>query len=373
MGLYLSADCCMVSVMDIDMYQIENRRLSSCTTLGLGGTPDAYYAVNVDDELIKALQHFEDTGEPFMFLGGGSNVVVSDLGVDGSVLSFKPPAQSPMFQGDDIVVEAGAIWDDFVSWSVGRGLAGVSCMSGIPGCVGAAPIQNIGAYGQEVGEVITWVEVVDLKTRQRSRMTAESCEFGYRDSIFKRSLKGRVVVTRVGFRLEARRTIKPRYAELKAALGDVATLESARAEVLKIRERKGMTLGHPFGFTSAGSFFMNPIVDSDALDRIRRAVDPGGRVPSWDMPNGRHKVAAAWLIETAGFHKGTRRGQVGISPKHALSLVNFGGGRTETLLSLALEIQQVVFDKFGVWLVMEPELVGKGLDAFRDLKRDTPE
>lgn len=300
-------------------------------------------------------------------------MIASDEGVTSCMVCFVKPKAPIVDDSGLIVVSAGANWDEFVAWTVDEGLAGVACLSGIPGQVGAAPIQNIGAYGEEVADVIEWVEVVHLDSLKRERMSADECEFGYRDSIFKRRLKGKAIVTRVAFALEPNGYVQPQYAELIKSLGAQASLTDTRQAVLSIRRGKGMTLDHGFGYTSAGSFFMNPIVSNEVFDNLRETLGSGVNVPSWKVSDGRHKLAAAWLIEQSGFTKGLRENGVGISPRHALSLVHFENGSTTALLSLAVRIQQAVFERFGVWLVMEPELVGKGLESFSRLKRDTPE
>ena len=346
--------------------------LSDLTSLGLGGAASSFYSVGVDDELISLLQKLKREKEPFAIIGGGSNLVVSDEGIEGSLISLRRSSRFDRLSGSEVLVDGGEDWDDFVAWTVQQGLGGAACLSGIPGSVGAAPIQNIGAYGEEASDIIKWVEVVNLENLKRLRLDREACQFAYRDSIFKRALSGRAIVTRVLFELDDSDEVRPKYKELRDRLGSSSDLTNARAAVLEIREKKGMVLDHPYGFSSAGSFFTNPILDPLEVDAMRQRISHSSNVPSWHLQNGTVKIAAAWLIEQAGFKKGMRTGNVGVSPKHALSLVNFGGGSTRNLLNLAVEIQQTVFERFNVWLTMEPEMLGVGLDSFKRLKREKP-
>lgn len=347
--------------------------LSDRTSLGLGGAAASFYAVGVDEELMGVLQKLNRDGEPFGIIGGGSNLVVSDEGIEGSLISLRRNHRFERLSASEVLVEGGEDWDDFVAWTVRQGLGGAACLSGIPGSVGAAPIQNIGAYGEEVSEIIKWVEIVNLDNLKRLRLNREACQFSYRDSIFKRALRGRAIVTRVLFELNDSDVVRPKYKELRDRLGSSSNLTSARESVLEIREKKGMVLGHPFGFSSAGSFFTNPILSPLDAEVVKKRLSQSVNVPSWRLQDGTVKLAAAWLIEQAGFKKGMRFGNVGVSPKHALSLVNFGGGSTRNLLNLAVEIQQTVFERFNVWLTMEPEMLGVGLDSFKRLKREKPQ
>jgi UDP-N-acetylmuramate dehydrogenase len=288
-------------------------------------------------------------------LAGGSNLVLPDAGWPGVVVQV----QTRGVARDDGVLEvqAGEVWDDLVAATVADGLAGFECLSGIPGSVGATPIQNVGAYGQEVAESVRSVRVLDRASGEIETLAPEDCGFGYRTSAFKRS--DRWVVLAVSFALDHGDASQPiRYAELARALevelGAAAPLDEVRAAVLALRRGKGMVIDPADPDTvSAGSFFMNPIVDADAFARL----DPAP--PGWPQPDGRVKTSAAWLIERAGFHKGYARGRVAISSKHALALVNRGGASTAELLALAREIAAGVRERFGVDLQPEPTVVGE--------------
>jgi UDP-N-acetylmuramate dehydrogenase len=368
----------VVAVMDPFMQTVpmanpvnpqRNLALSGLTSIGLGGEVDFLWRVSASEQVATTLERIYDLGHRPFVLGGGSNLVVSDDGVQGSVLTVSS-AVKPDFKDDVVVVDGGLEWDQFVALSIAAGRSGVELLSGIPGRVGAAPIQNIGAYGQEVSECIEWVEVLWLKTLQVQVIAGSECGFMYRNSVFKSAYSGQLVVTKVAFRLGWQTSVELSYRELVNRLGERCDTAIGRRVVLEIRRTKGMTMEHGHGFSSAGSFFMNPILTSTALEHVRTVI--GTDMPSWVMRDGRIKLAAAWLIERAGFVKGHREGDVGISPRHALSLVNYGTGQTTGLLQLAVSIQTRVFEHLGVWLVMEPELLGRGLDVFKRLKSDTP-
>ncbi|MFL5854704.1 MAG: UDP-N-acetylmuramate dehydrogenase, partial [Solirubrobacteraceae bacterium] len=293
-------------------------------------------------------------GQDLLLLAGGSNLVVADEGFPGTVVHVL--TRGVERDGDEFVVPAGEPWDPFVAARVEEGLAGIECLSGIPGSIGATPIQNVGAYGQEVAASVRSVRVVDRSTWAVSELAAAECGFGYRTSAFKGS--DRWVVLAVTFALRRSAASQPlRYAELARALevepGATAALDEVRAGVLALRRGKGMVIDPADPDTvSAGSFFMNPILDADAYARL----DPAP--PAFPQPDGRIKTSAAWLIERSGFRKGYARGRVAISSKHALALVNCGGATTEELLTLAREIARGVRERFGVELEPEPTIVG---------------
>ncbi|MBK5305587.1 MAG: UDP-N-acetylmuramate dehydrogenase [Frankiaceae bacterium] len=331
--------------------------LSAYTTLGLGG-PAALMVTAYDEaEIVDALR---SAIAPVLVLGGGSNLVVADDGVPGTVVRIASQGRSATADGDDVLLEvaAGEDWDALVAQCVADGLAGVECLAGIPGLVGATPVQNVGAYGQDVSQSVAAVRVYDRDADTVRTMT--DCGFSYRTSLFKAQAP-RWVVLSVTYRLARSAMSRPlRYAELARALGletgGVAPLPDVRDAVLSLRRSKGMVLDPADPDTrSAGSFFTNPLLDPDQLTALRaRDVDP----PSYPEADGRVKVPAAWLIENAGFAKGYGAGPVGISTKHALALVNRGGARTEDLLVVARAIRDGVRDTFGVELVPEPVLVG---------------
>jgi UDP-N-acetylmuramate dehydrogenase len=339
--------------------------LAPFTTLELGGP--ARHFVDAADEgaVVEALRWADGRQLPVALLGGGSNVVVSDEGFDGLVVRIATRGLRFETSGGDATVTAaaGEPWEALVAESVGRGLGGVECLSGIPGLVGATPIQNVGAYGQEVAETIRAVRVLERGTWQVRVLSPDDCGFGYRDSNFKRE-PTRFVVLAVTFGLRPGAAPVLRYQELaesRAGAGRTPpTLADARATVLALRAKKSMlvTAGDP-NRRSVGSFFTNPIVEAGEAEAVVvRAGDEGARMPRWPAGPGRVKLSAGWLIERAGVAKGLRRGAVGVSSAHALALVHHGGGTTAELIALAWEIREAVRMRFGVTLVPEPTFVG---------------
>jgi UDP-N-acetylmuramate dehydrogenase len=334
--------------------------LAARTTLGLGGPAKRLARVTSLDELRQALADASRAGDPVLVLGGGSNLVIGDAGFAGLVIAIDLRGIAIEERDDHALVTAaaGVPWDAFVAELVDRGLAGCECLAGIPGLVGATPMQNVGAYGQEVSDTITRVRVLERATGAVVDFSPAQCRFGYRTSVFKGS--DRWVVIEVEFRLVRRATSMPiKYAELASSLGisegGTAPLAAVRERVIELRRRKGMVVdpGDPDS-RSAGSFFMNPIVDAETLDQLIARLPPGTAVPRFAAPDGKTKLSAGWLIERAGFSRGTQRGNVGTSSKHALALVNRGGATTTELLALAAEIQQAVRTTLGIQLVIEP-------------------
>jgi UDP-N-acetylmuramate dehydrogenase len=313
-------------------------------------------------DVLDSVRDAERTGEPLLVLGEGSNVVVADAGFPGLVLRVRTRGVGVRRESDRVVIDvaAGEPWDDLVARAVEEGWRGFECMSGIPGLAGATPIQNVGAYGQEVGETITRVRVFDRALGAFADMDHAACGFGYRASIFKRN--ERYIVTGVRFELPIGDTSAPlRYAELTAALsvepGAQVPLARAREMVIALRRRKGMVIDpQDPESVSAGSFFVNPVVDGATLAEVEMRA--GDRPPRFDAGDGRFKLAAAWLVERAGFPKGWSQGRVGVSRKHALALVNRGGASAEELLHAARTIRDGVRARFDVELVPEPVLVG---------------
>jgi len=343
--------------------------LADYTTLRRGPAR-GFVRAGTEDELIDAVRSADAAGEPVLILGGGSNLVVSDEGFDGTVIQVATRG----VRGDGgpgvLTVAAGEDWDAVVARSVAEGLAGLECLSGIPGLAGATPIQNVGAYGQEVAETITTVRVYDRVTGDVRQVPNERCDFGYRTSRFRGA--GRFVVLGVTFRLAVQVLSAPvRYAELAATLGvpvgGQAESAEARAAVIELRQRKGMVIDPADADTrSVGSFFVNPVLDAAALAAVEAAArarcGPQTRVPHFAAGDGLVKVPAAWLIEHAGFGKGYNPGDgARISAKHTLALVNAGTASTAALLALAREIRDGVRDAFGVSLAPEPVLVGVSL------------
>jgi UDP-N-acetylmuramate dehydrogenase len=334
--------------------------LRDLTTLRLGGPPRTLVEATTEVELVDAVRAADDAGEPLLVLAGGSNVVAADDGFPGTVVLVRTAGVTR--DGDRLDIAAGEPWDSVVASSVAEGLAGVECLSGIPGSVGATPIQNVGAYGQDVAETVVEVRAFDRRSGQVVTLSAEECGFAYRSSAFKRD-PGRWVVLTVSFALERSGTSRPiRYAELARTLGvpvgASAALGAVREAVLGLRRGKGMVLddGDP-DTRSAGSFFTNPILDVPAFEALRaRSAEPP---PCWPEPDGRVKTSAAWLIQHAGFDRGHGNpGGIAISSKHTLALTNRGGGTAAQLHALAREIAAGVRDAFGIQLEPEPVLVG---------------
>lgn len=331
--------------------------LAPCSTLELGG--DAEHFVEAEDEatIVEALRWAAERGAPVTILGGGSNVVIADEGVRGLVIRIATRGIEIDPASGRVVVAAGEPWDPIVALAVGEGLAGIECLSGIPGLAGATPIQNVGAYGQEVAETIESVRVLDRTTFEVGTLTPEACDFAYRDSRFKRH-PDRFVVLGVTFALRPRGAPAVRYAELQRALAGevVPTLARVRDTVIALRRAKSMGIDpDDENRRSVGSFFTNPIVDADTAARVL-GVHPDA--PHWPAAEGRTKLAAGWLIERAGIRRGERAGTVGVSSRHALALVHHGGGRTADLLQLAARIRAAVRDAFGITLVPEPVFLG---------------
>lgn len=338
--------------------------LAPRTTLGIGGRARRFVRVTTEAELLEALTAAEAAGDRVLVLGGGSNLVIRDGGWDGLVVHIALDGLSIEGRPDHALVTAaaGVPWDGFVAHVVDAGLAGVECLSGIPGLVGATPIQNVGAYGQEVADTITAVRVYDRHTRTFETLAPEACGFAYRASRFKGH--DRWIVTSVTFRLARGPLAAPiRYPELARALevseDGRAPLRQVRDTVIRLRRGKGMVVDPDDPDSrSAGSFFVNPIVDAATLAALRARVGEDVAIPTFPAPDGKTKLSAGWLIERAGFAKGTTRGSVGISSKHALALVNRGGATAAELLALAREIQDGVRTRLGIELSPEPVIVG---------------
>jgi UDP-N-acetylmuramate dehydrogenase len=343
--------------------------LAPLTTLELGGRARHFVDARDDATVAGALRWADARGLPVLILGGGSNVVIADAGFDGLVVHIA--TRGRRFDGATLTAAAGEPWDELVAETVARGLAGLECLSGIPGLVGATPIQNVGAYGQEVAETIRNVRALERITGRVVELAPGDCAFSYRDSAFKRD-PDRFVVLDVTFALRAGGAPALRYRELADALaarGQASTapptLADARAAVLALRRRKSMlVVADDPNRRSVGSFFTNPIVSEQEADAVAtRAVALGAvaapaDMPRWPAPEGAVKLSAGWLIERAGIAKGLRRGAVGVSTAHALALVHHGGGSTAALLELAREVRDAVRSRFAITLTPEPTLIG---------------
>jgi UDP-N-acetylmuramate dehydrogenase len=346
-------------------------RLADYTTIGLGGPARDFVPAGTEADLVAAVAAADARGEPVLILGGGSNLVVADEGFDGTVIQVVTRGRSRGGEPGTVTVAAGEGWDAVVAWTIAEGLAGLECLSGIPGLAGATPIQNVGAYGQDVSQTITGVRAYDRTAGQIVTIAGARCGFGYRTSRFRRS-PGRFVVLDVTFQLAVQPACTPvRYPELATVLGvapgDQVPSAEARSAVLQLRRRKGMVIDPADPDTrSVGSFFVNPVLDAAALAAVETAARArwGAQtvVPRFDAGDGLVKVPAAWLIERAGFGKGYSLGDgARISGKHTLALVNSGWASTAGLMALAREIRDGVRGTFGVSLTPEPDLVGVAL------------
>lgn len=337
--------------------------LAELTTLRLGGPARLVLQARTTDELLAAVRIADEAGDPLLLVAGGSNLVVADEGFDGTVVRVMTrgvTVEADACSGATVTVAAGEPWDDLVARAVAEGWVGVEALSGIPGSSGATPIQNVGAYGQEVAETIARVRTYDRYDRTICTFMAADCGFGYRHSRFKAEPQ-RYVVLDVTFQFALGTLSEPiRYAELAArlgvAVGERAPADEVRATVLDLRRSKGMVLDPSDHDTwSAGSFFTNPVLTAQA------AAGLPPEAPRYPQPGGGFKTSAAWLIEHAGFGKGFGSGEARLSTKHTLALTNRGGATTAELLDLARHIRDGVWEAYGVRLVNEPVLIGCSL------------
>jgi UDP-N-acetylmuramate dehydrogenase len=342
----------------------ENVALGPLTTFGVGGAARWFAVAKTEEDVVDAVEWARGRGVELFVLGGGSNLLVGDAGFDGLVLRMEIGGVEPCGDGC-FDVGAGVVWDEFVSRMVSAGFAGVECLAGIPGSVGGTPVQNVGAYGQEVAETIEAVKVFDRQTVRVLWLNKAECGFRYRESRFNTEEPGRFVVVRVKFRLHAGGEAQLKYAELKrtfeAKVSSVSpSLAEVAAEVRKIRASKGMLiLPDDPDSRSAGSFFRNPVVEEARVAEIALAAGMLVQdVPRWPAGEGRVKLPAAWLLEKAGFVKGFGAGPVGISTRHTLALVNRGGATFADVERFQQEIVAKVKEQFGVMLVREPVKLG---------------
>jgi len=337
--------------------------LASLTTFGIGGPASQYCQATTEAELIDAVRTADETSQPLFLLSGGSNVLISDDGFFGLVVhvATKGIEHLPNTEGQ-CWVAAGEVLDDLVALSIGQGLTGLECLSGIPGLVGAALVQNVGAYGAEIASVVRQVKVWDRQTAQIRHLDAAECRFSYRDSVFKQSrtltqATGRYVIVEVLLQLESSQSSAPiDYAELAKALGrkvgQSAPLTEVRAAVLELRRQKGMIFDvQDLDSHGAGSFFTNPIISAEQAGQLPAAA------PVYQQMDGSVKTSAAWLIEQAGFVKGFGEGSARLSSKHCLALTNQGGATANDIIELARTIRDGVKTRFGIDLEPEPVLI----------------
>jgi UDP-N-acetylmuramate dehydrogenase len=347
----------------------ESVPLAPYTTLSVGGPARFFCEAETEAGIVEAAQFARDRNLPFFVLGGGSNLLVSDEGFDGIVM--RVGVRFPMRElreGNSVLLEVGAGegWDNIVLYAVDHGYAGIECLAGIPGDVGGTPVQNVGAYGQEVSETIVQVRTYDLETHTFVDLDHAACRFGYRRSLFNTEARGRYIVTSVTYKLRPDGEPALRYADVKRHFaaqmerGEKPALRQVYDAVRFIREQKGMLAGQggPDG-RSAGSFFKNPVVSMSMVPQIaHRGGFRTEDVPQYPAGEGKIKLAAAWLVERSGFHKGFAMGCAAISSRHTLALVNLGDATATELISLRDAVVTAVQAKFGVQLEQEPVMLG---------------
>jgi UDP-N-acetylmuramate dehydrogenase len=337
----------------------ENVPLAPLTTLKVGGPARFFARAESEEQIGAAVAFAEERGLALFVLGGGSNVVIADEGFNGLVLQVALRGICVRAEGERIVLtaQAGEEWDDLVRFSVEREWAGIECLSGIPGSVGAVPVQNVGAYGQEVAETIVSVRCFDRRERKFCELSRDECGFGYRTSIFSAEERDRYIIASVTFALARGGAPRIVYEDLQKHFGARRpNLAEVREAVLQIRRAKSMVIdpADP-NSRSVGSFFKNPVITAEEFAALSERWGP---VPHFDMADGRVKLMAAWLIERAGFPRGYRKGEVGISTNHNLAIINCGRATAREIVALKDEIQRRVAEKFHVWLVPEPVLIG---------------
>lgn len=335
--------------------------LSNFTTMGVGGAASRFSEAITESDVIDAARDAQRLGRPLYPLGGGSNVVVADEGVRGTVLRMSLTGIRVVRRGDHVLVTAaaGEPWHDLAAQMTAEKMAGFECLGGIPGCVGATPIQNVGAYGQEVSQTVVSVRVLDRTTLKIEEFDNERCEFSYRNSVFKGHAKDRYLVLAVTYRLTPEGAPQIRYGELTSALDGDSSVSLSRVfeTVVELRRRKSMVLDpEDENYRSCGSFFLNAQISQDQVDAITSVV--GQTPPTFPGEGGMIKVPSAWLIEHAGLQRGTRHGPVGLSTKHTLSIVAHPGARATDIVQFAREVRSTVERKFGVTLMPEPHFWG---------------
>ncbi|MGC2238107.1 MAG: UDP-N-acetylmuramate dehydrogenase [Pyrinomonadaceae bacterium] len=355
----------------------KNVPLADKTTLKIGGKARFFVEAKSENDIVEAVQFAETNNLEIFILGGGSNVLIADEGFDGLVLKIALrgistgahaflPALSAAARKSHILVtaQAGEDWDEFVAFCVENNLAGVECLSGIPGFVGGTPVQNVGAYGQEVSETIASVRVFDRQSKNFVDLSNRQCGFAYRESIFNTTEKNRYIVLAVKYSLRRGGEPKIVYADLKKYFGEkTPNLQETRDVVIRIRSSKSMVINeNDPNSRSAGSFFKNPVVSKAKLSEISAKAASFGieSVPNFVVDNENVKIPAAWLIEKSGFQKGFRKGNAGLSTNHTLAIINLGGASAKDILALKKEIQAKVAESFDIQLKTEPVFVGFG-------------
>jgi UDP-N-acetylmuramate dehydrogenase len=350
---------------------LERQPLAPLTTLGIGGPARWLLHAQTAEDVDRAHRWSRSQRVPLFVLGGGSNLVIADEGFDGLVVHVDVRGSAHARDGEDalVTVGSGEPWDAIVADCVARGLAGLECLSGIPGTVGGTPIQNVGAYGQEVAHRIERLTAYDRDTAALVTLASGECGFSYRTSRFKKADAGRFVIIDVTFRLRpgSPTATYPDIVDYLARAGvSTPDVQDVRNAVIAVRRRKGMVVDQSDPDTrSVGSFFMNPVVPEHDRDRV--AVVAEAQPPAFPADGGRVKLSAAWLIERAGFARGAADGRVGISTKHTLAVINRGGATARDVLRFATRIKRGVLDRFGISLRPEPVFVGFDRDHELDV------
>ncbi len=342
-----------------------NIPLAPYTTFKVGGPARYFLEARSEAEVRQGLDYAQQHRLPLFVLGGGSNLVVSDDGWPGLVLKIAVPGITQQPANGKVIFQVGAgeDWDTFVAATVTSNCAGVECLSGIPGTVGGTPVQNVGAYGEEVAETITEVRALEISSGRTREFSNAECGFSYRTSIFNSTERGRYIVLGVSFALTPGAPPRIEYADLKkyfAPASSAPTLAETRQAIRSIRQSKAMLIvPNDDDCRSAGSFFKNPILSSSEYADLQQAVKRMNKqIPTYPAEDGKLKVSAAWLVENAGFHKGYTLGPVGISSKHSLAIVNRGGAKAADILALKEQVQRGVEELFAVRLHPEPVFVG---------------
>lgn len=338
----------------------EKIELAPLTTLRVGGVARFFVRAETENQVIETVIWAHQNEFPLFILGGGSNILISDKGFDGVVLQIC--LKGIEVSGNTVTVQAGEDWDEFVKFCIERNLQGIECLSGIPGFVGGTPVQNVGAYGQEVSETIVKVRCFDRKSEEIIELSNSECEFSYRKSIFNSTQKDRFIVLSVTFNLVPNGEPKIVYKDLREFFdNEKPNLIKTREAVCRIRAEKAMLVRQGgLDSQSAGSFFKNPIVENEVFVKIVEIAKSLGieKVPSFSVDENSVKIPAAWLIEKAGFSKGYTKGNAGLSTKHSLALTNRGNATAQDILDLKTEIQTKVNEVFGLELKPEPIFVG---------------
>jgi UDP-N-acetylmuramate dehydrogenase len=349
----------------VSLEPTENIPLAPHCTLGVGGVARYFIEARDHASILVAVEWARRRGLPLRVLGGGSNLVIADEGVDGLVLklALRGISVRETAAGVEVTAAAGESWDDLVRHTVERGWAGIECLSGIPGLVGATPIQNVGAYGQEVSQTVTAVRALDRGSGHVVTLGSRACRFGYRDSALKSTEPDRYIVLAVTYRLRPGGAPALRYADIQRHLDArgvrAPSLGDVREGVLAVRRTKSMVLdAGDENRRSCGSFFLNPILPAADAARVQARAGGDAPLPSWPEPGGRVKLSAAWLIERAGFSRGEGDGPVGLSTRHALAIVCRDGARAADVLAFARRVRARVEERSGVRLVPEPVFWG---------------